>query len=107
MGVLVDKKMDTSQQHALATQKANSILCCIRRGEASREGEVVLPLCSALVRIHLKYCTQIWGPQYRKDVELLRRIQRRVTKMIRGLEHLSYEEKLMEVVLFSMENRRL
>ncbi|KFQ73574.1 hypothetical protein N335_09187, partial [Phaethon lepturus] len=107
LGVLVDKKLDMSQQCALAGQKASCILGCIQNSVSSRSREGILPLYSALLRPHLESCIQLWSPQHRKDLDLLDCIQRRATKMIRGMEHLSLEDSLRELEMFSLEKRRL
>ena len=90
MGFLVDKKAGHSWQCALAESEPY-ILGYIKRSVASRLREVIIHLYFALVRPSLEYCVQLWVPQYKKDTELLERVQKRAIKMIRGLEHLSCE----------------
>ena len=84
LAVLVDEDLNMSQQRALAAQKANRIPGCIKTSKNSRSREGILPLYSTLVTPHLEYCIHLWGPQDKKDTELLEQFQRRLQSESEG-----------------------
>jgi len=88
------------------SQKGQAVLRCIKHSIASQLREVIVPVYTALVWPHLKYCVPFWVPLY-KDVKLSECVQRRVIKMVKGLEGKTYEERLRSLGLFSLEKRRL
>jgi len=60
-----------------------------------------------MVRPHLEYGNVVWHPQFKKDMELLKAIQRRATKMVPGLHNLGYKERLGCMNLPTLLYRRL
>ena len=83
------------------------ILGLIRRNIVYKEKELLIPLYKTIVRPHLEYCIQAWRPYRKKDIDMLERVQRRATKMIPKLRNISYEIRLKECGLTTLETRRL
>ena len=73
----------------------------------NKEKELIIPLYKTIVRPHLEYCIQAWRPYRKKDIDMLERVQRRATKMIPKLRNISYEMRLKECGLTTLETRRL
>ena len=101
------EKWQMLEQCRIAASKGNQVLGMIRRNITYKEKSLIIPLYKAIVRPHLEYCIQAWNPHLRKDVDMLEKIQRRATKLIPELRDLTYEERLKECGLTTLETRRI
>ena len=86
-GLLANAQLNKCKQCVQVAKKANDILAYRKNNEASRSKELIIRLYSALVRPHVKYCIQFLAPDYKKDINALGNIRRRLIKLVRGLEH--------------------
>jgi len=86
--------------------KANKILGMIKQNFAVNSKEIIIPLYKSLVRPHLEYC-QVWSPHYNKDIKLLEGVQRQATRLVSGMKSLCYADRLKNLGLTSLENRRI
>ena len=107
LGLIISADMKVSEQCGIAAAKGNQILGLIRRNIVYKEKELIITLYKTIVRPHLEYCIQAWRPYRKKDIDMLERVQRRATKMKPKLRNISYEMRLKECGLTTLETRRL
>ena len=103
----ISADMKVSEQCGIAAAKGNQILGLIRLNIVYKEKELIIPLYKTIVRPHLQYCMQAWRPYRNTDIDMIERVQTRATKMIPKLRNISYEMRLKECGLTTLETRRL
>ncbi|KAK4828790.1 LOW QUALITY PROTEIN: hypothetical protein QYF61_000847 [Mycteria americana] len=100
---LVDGKLNMSQQYALEAKRANCILGGIRYSiDNWSKG-----LFNYIQHWYSLISSTFWAPECKKDIKILECVQRRTTRMVKGLEGMIYEERLRILSMFSLEKRRL
>ena len=107
LGVTFSADMKVSEQCGIVASKGNQILGLIRKTIMYKEKQLIVPLYKPIVRPHLEYCIQAWRPYHKKDIDKLERIQRKATKMIPEFRDFSFESRLLQCVLTTIETRTL
>ena len=99
VGVIIDNKLSFDMPIAEKVNKANSVVGAIRRSFEYLDKDTFKKLYIALVRPHLEYANAVWNPYKKKDITTLENGQRRATKMVPGLGDKSYEDRLKDLKL--------
>ena len=106
LGVTFDSRLQFSTHIAACTSKANQRIGLLRRNFKFLDEETFMPLYKALVRPILEYGNSVWKPYFKKDSELLEKVQRRSTKLVRPIKDKSYPFRLRQLRLPSLVYRR-
>ena len=106
LGVLIDNELKFSSHIKGIVAKANRMIGMIKISFECIDKEMFLILYKTLVRPLLEYCVHAWSPHFENDIMLLENAQRRATRMVREFSELSYEERLNELDLPTLKDRR-
>ena len=107
LGVIISEDTKSTRQSAAAANKAMGKLRVIKRTFKHFDKKSFTTLYKTYVHPHLEYSVQAWCPYPKKDITMLEKVQRRATKLIPGIRHLSYPERLQKMGLYSLEQRRV
>ena len=106
LGVLIDNKLDFGKHINSIVGRANRVLGMIRISFACLNIQMFLNKYTALVRPLLEYCVQVWSPYKIGQIKLLERVQRRATRLVPQLKYLCYDDRLAQLGLTRLEERR-
>ena len=105
LGVHVSKSLKPTLHCHKAANRAMSALKLLRIAFGTFTMTSFKPLYTVYVRPHLEYCVQAVGPYMVQDLSALEKVQRRATKLVHGLRHFSYQERLERLQLTSLKDR--
>ncbi|XP_071160785.1 uncharacterized protein B0403.1-like [Mytilus edulis] len=107
LGVNIDSKLKFDKHIQTQVNKVNQLVGLIRRSFKYLDYKSFCLLFKSLAGPHLAYASSVWSPYKKKDIDSVENVQRRVTKMLRNLKDLSYEDRLKHLKLPTLRYRRL
>lgn len=106
LGVCVSHDLKWEHHINAAVKRANVTIYLIRRCFREMSPELFLRAYKAYVRPILEHAVVVWCPYFKKDIDLLERVQRRATKIPPTLKNLPYEDRLKALKLTTLHERR-
>jgi hypothetical protein len=106
LGVVVNPTLKPAAQCRKAARTAQTVLAQITRAFHFRDRHIFMRLYTQYVRPHLEFATPAWSPWLAQDVELLEKVQRQAVGMVSGLQGRTYEDRLEELGMVTLEERR-
>ena len=106
LGVMVSSSLKVHSQVVNCAKKANKVVNMIKRTFSFLDKDIFVKLYKTFVRPIIEYGQTVWAPYHEKDINILEDVQRRATKLVPGMEELDYEERLKQLKLYSLEDRR-
>jgi len=106
LGVIMSNKLKPSAQCAKAARMARAVLGQITRAFHYKDKQVFVKLYKQYVRPHLEFAVQAWSPWSVADIEVIEKVQKKMIKMVSGLRSQDYDDRLLELGLTTLEERR-
>ena len=107
VGVIIQSNLKPPKHCITIARKAHAVLGTLTRSFHYRDRHTFLNLYKTHVRCLLEYASPAWSPSLQSDIDLLEKVQIRAVNMVSGLRSSSYHEKLKEVGLQSLQERRI
>ena len=107
IGITMDINLKFDKHIANIVHTASSRAYLILKMFVTRDQQVLVKAYTTYVRPLLEYCTPVWSPHLKKLIHMVENVQRRFTKRIEGLSHLTYPARLQSLGLEALQVRRL
>jgi len=105
LGVWITDDLKPVYHITEACKKANRMLGLLKRTIVHKDPYTLVTLYKSLVRSYIEYCCSAWSPYYLKD-NCLERVQHRFTRLFKWFKDLDYYDRLHQLGLWSLEERR-